>query len=73
MKFFNFQRDICNNTNFKKYTRQKCKAVEKIGEASVIVKKLRTFRGVSRLKRALLNVLVKMATDEEVSAEAELF
>ena len=65
--------DAVNHPCFKKYTRQRCMAVEKIGETSVIVKKLRTFRDVSRLKRALLNLLVKMATDEEVSAEAELF
>ena len=31
-----------------------------------VIKRLRSFKGVSRFKRAAMNILVKMATEEEV-------
>ena len=42
----------------------------KIGDPTVsvdVINRLRNFKGVSKFKRAAMNVLVKMANEEEVS------
>lgn len=43
---------------------------KKLGDQTVsveVINRLRNFKGVSRFKRAAMNVLVKMANEEEVS------